>query len=170
MYVAAPIYTRMRCNSPGVRGRGSGIGSALQRHDSPHPRPAPCPTSLRAGTARQGRGGCPRSQGLGPCPAPARKRGALSHCNAMIPLTPGLWAVPLSRTQERGFIAVQRHENHDLTRMSLHQSTQGCGATAQGSGVGGQGSEAHCTAMIALTPVCPLPNVPASGDSPSGQG
>jgi hypothetical protein len=56
-------------------------------------------------------------------------------------------AVPRSRTQERGFRSLHRHERHALKSMSPHQPTQGCGAAGQGSGTRGQGSGAHCTAM-----------------------
>jgi hypothetical protein len=89
------IRSSSQCQSTqgcGATDQGSGI--------------APCPESLHVGTARQGRGGCPRQQGRGPCPSPARTRGAFAHCEAM--------------------------KHHALKTMSPRQSTQGCGAAQRG--------------------------------------
>jgi hypothetical protein len=73
-HVAAPVYPRMRCNTPGIGGQGSGIGG--RERDATPRYPSPRRESPLAGTAHEGRGrAAPLSR--------QQARGISWHCNAM---------------------------------------------------------------------------------------
>jgi hypothetical protein len=119
---------------------------------------APCPESLYVGTARQGRGGCPRTQGT-------RDRGRIAlPWNHMYVAAPTYTRMRCSAARAfprpsprrlHGFPAASRHEeirgpgverhprtqgrgiggalhSHRITSMWPRQPTQGCGAAQRG--------------------------------------
>jgi hypothetical protein len=86
---SAMLRTRFRTTKEGV-------GNALGCHGI---------KTISLHQSTQGCGATAQESGVTPCP------GGLSP-------PAGTRAVPRSRTQERGFIAVQRHERHGITSMS----------------------------------------------------